>query len=369
MTIQQECRQFVEKYIKPFANQHDQQERIPAELIQQIAQAGYLETVLPPEYGGRNMDMLSFGLINEEFAKGCSATKALLTTQSMVQLSLLKWGNTEQKSTWLPKLASGESIAAFALTEPDIGSDVKHIQMTAELQGSDYILNGTKKWITLGQLADIFLIFAKCHGKITAFLVPRDTEGLSIKPITGLLGMRAAMLAKLELQNCRVPQENIVGAVGFGFTHVMLTALDYGRYSIAWGAVGLAQACLEDCLQYTANRSQFQVPIKEHQLIKHMITDMVVDISAARNLCYQAGYLKDTKDSDSILATLVAKYFAAKVAFKIASDTVQIHGANGCGNEYAAQRHFRDAKIMEIIEGSNEVLQNFIAQSYRRYSA
>lgn len=360
---QKKYQNFANEYIKPLAAQHDQTSKITPDLIKQIAQTGYLSTIFPFEYGGQNTDMVTFGLLNEEFGKACAATRGLLTVQSMVGMSILKWGSTEQKNTWIPKLAAGETIAAFALTEPNIGSDAKNIQMTAEEIGNHYVLNGTKKWTSFGQIAGLFLIFAKCSGKIAAFLLPRNSEGLTVEPINNLLGMRGCMLAKITLQNCRIPKENLLGRVGFGFTHIMTTGLDYGRYSVACGCVGLAQACLEQCIKYVKERQQFGVPIKEHQLVRHIISDMMTNIAASRSLCYQAGLLKDIGNPENIFATIIAKYFSAKAAYQIASDAVQIHGANGCSSDYPVERYLRDAKIMEIIEGSNEILQNYIAQA------
>jgi hypothetical protein len=176
------------------------------------------------------------------------------------------------------------------------------------------------------------------------------------------------MLAELHLDDCRIPQENLVCRQGFGFSHVASSALDYGRYSVAWGCVGIAQACLEACIQYTSQRKQFGVYLREHQLIRQMIADMVANVKAARLLCYQAGYLKDISDPKSIMETSIAKYFASTIATKVASDAVQIHGGNGCSSEYPVQRYFRDAKIMEIIEGSTQIQQITIAEyGYQEY--
>jgi alkylation response protein AidB-like acyl-CoA dehydrogenase len=280
----------------------------------------------------------------------------------MVAQALFKWGNTFQKENWLPKLASGEVIAAFALSEPNVGSDAKSIETTATQSGNFYVLNGQKKWITYGQIADVFLVFAQCEGKPSAFLVEKNSPGLTIKPIFGMLGVRGSMLAELHLHDCKIPSENLLCRQGFGFSHVASSALDYGRYSVAWGCVGIAQACLDACLQYTSQRQQFGVYLKEHQLIRQMITEMLVNVKAARLLCYQAGYLKDSGDPKSIMETSIAKYFASTTATKAANDAVQIHGGNGCSREYSVQRYWRDAKIMEIIEGSTQIQQITIAE-------
>lgn len=361
-------RAFVDEEIVPHANQCDREERTPLNLIQKLAQKGYLGAVVPQESSGSGMDMITFGLLNEELGRGCSSLRSLLTVHSMVAHALLKWGSRFQKEYWIPKLASGEVIAAFALSEPNVGSDAKSIETTAIVSGDSYILNGQKKWITYGQIADVFLVFANCEGKPSAFLVEKDTPGLTIKSIFGMLGVRASMLAELHLDNCQIPQENLVCRQGFGFSHVAASALDYGRYSVAWGCVGIAQACLEACIKYTSQRKQFGVYLKEHQLIRQMISEAIANIKAARLLCYQAGYLKEIGNPKSIIETSIAKYFASTIVNKVANDAVQIHGGNGCSSEYPVQRYLRDAKIMEIIEGSTQIQQITIAEyGYQEY--
>lgn len=365
---QAEFKAFVNEEIFPHAGEWDRQEFTPPEVIKKIAERGFIGAILPQEYGGKAMDMITYGILNEEIGRGCSSLRSLLTVHSMVSYALSKWGNKSQKEYWLPKLASGEVIAAFALSEPHVGSDAKSIETTATLSGDSYILNGHKKWITYGQIADVFLVFTQCSGKPSAFLVEKNSPGFSIKPISGMLGVRASMLAELHFEDCRIPQENLVGKLGFGFSYVASYALDYGRYSVAWGSVGIAQACLEACIQYTSERQQFGVYLKEHQLIRQMITEMIANVKAARLLCYQAGYLKEIGDRTSIMETSIAKYFASTTATKIANDAVQIHGANGCTSEYSVARYLRDTKIMEIIEGSTQIQQITIADyGYQEY--
>jgi alkylation response protein AidB-like acyl-CoA dehydrogenase len=367
LTLQQKnaqatFRAFVDEEIVPQANQCDREERTPPKLIEKLAHRGYLGAVLPKDNGGSGMDMITYGLLNEEIGRGCSSLRSLLTVHSMVAHALLKWGSKSQKEYWIPKLASGKVIAAFALSEPNVGSDAKSVETTAILSGDSYVLNGQKKWITYGQIADVFLVFAQCEGKPSAFLVEKNSPGLSIKPIFGMLGVRASMLAELHLDGCRIPQENLVCRLGFGFSHVASSALDYGRYSVAWGCVGIAQACLEACIQYTSQRKQFDVYLKEHQLIRQMIAEMIANLKAARLLCYQAGYLKEIGEPNSIMETSIAKYFSSTMVTKVANDAVQIHGGNGCSSEYPVQRYLRDAKIMEIIEGSTQIQQITIAE-------
>ena len=358
-----EFKAFTDRQVVPNARQFDQEERIPAELIEQLAQKKYLGAVIPQENGGGGMDMVTFGLLNEQVGRGCSSVRSLLTVQSMVASAILRWGRPHQKELWLSRLATGQVIGAFALTEPGTGSDAKSIETTAVQQGDVYVLNGEKKWITFGQIAGLFLVFAQCDGKPIAFLIEGDRPGLEIEPQGGLLGTRASMLAEIHLDACQVPQENRIGGLGFGFAAVALTALDLGRYSVATGCVGIGQACLDASLQYTSERKQFGAPLKEHQLVREMVANMVTQVKAARLLCYRAGYLKDIGDPTSTAETLVAKYFASTMAMRIASDAVQIHGANGCGSEYPVQRYLRDAKIMEIIEGSNQMQQLMISKN------
>ncbi len=359
---QRSFRAFAESEIIPYANQFDREERIPADLVRKVAQQGYLGSVIPAAQGGSGSDMITFGLLNQELGRGCSSVRSLLTVHSMLVHTIHKRGSQRHKEAWLAPLIAGDAIGAFALSEPQVGSDAKSVETRAEAVGESYILNGCKKWITFGQIADLYLIFAQLNGKVSAFLVERGTPGLSVQPIRGMLGTRASMLAELHLENCTIPKGNLIGGAGFGLATIATAALDIGRYSVAWGSVGIAQACLDDSIRYSSTRKQFDAYLKDHQLIREMITDMVANVQAARLLCLQAGYLKDIGSEETIMATMVAKYFAARVALKSASDAVQIHGANGCSEEYAVQRYFRDAKVMEIIEGSNQIQQLIIAK-------
>jgi alkylation response protein AidB-like acyl-CoA dehydrogenase len=206
-------------------------------------------------------------------------------------------------------------------------------------------------------------VFAKLEDKVTAFLIPKNTKGLTVKAISGLLGVRGSMLAELEFDNCIVPKENLVGRAGFGLTHVGLFSLDYGRYTIACGCVGLGQACLNESLNYAKERTQFKVPLGNHQLVQKMLTEMTVDIKAARLLCYNAGKLRDEGDPASIMETWCAKYFASKMANEVSSNAVQIFGAKGLSNDYPVERYFRDARVNEIIEGSSQIHESLIAKN------
>jgi alkylation response protein AidB-like acyl-CoA dehydrogenase len=254
-------------------------------------------------------------------------------------------------------------LCALALSEPDVGSDAAGVKTEARLEGEEYVLNGRKKWITFGQIAQLFLVLARCDGKLASFIVPSDSPGFSRRPINGVVGTRASLLAELEFKDCRVPASFLTGRIGFGLSHVVSTALDQGRYSVAWGSVGIAQACLDATLEYTASRHQFGVHLREHQLVQRKLTDMIVETRAARLLCYRAGYLRQIADPDATAETLVAKYFAARAAVRAANDAVQLHGANGLSDEYPVARYLRDAKVMEIIEGSTQIQQITIAKN------
>jgi alkylation response protein AidB-like acyl-CoA dehydrogenase len=355
-------RSFVDSSIAPIAATLDAEERLPDSLVRNLGQSGYLGAIVPEIYGGLGLDMLTFGALHEEIGRGCSSVRNLLTVHSMVCHAIMRWGSVEQRKSWLPRLAAGHSVAAFALSEPEVGSDAAHIQSSASRVGETYILNGWKKWITVGAIADLFLVFMQSDHGLCAFLVGRDAPGLTIRPLRGMLGARASMLAELRFDACRVPQSSLLGPPGLALGTVVTSALDIGRYSVASGCVGLAQACLDASIEYASQRRQGGALLREHQLIQAMITEMMVNVRAARLLCEQAGRSKDEGDPNTIVDTLVAKYFASTVSARAATDAVQIHGANGCSDNYPVERYYRDAKIMEIIEGSTQIQQGLIAR-------
>ncbi|WP_143305905.1 acyl-CoA dehydrogenase family protein [Chitinophaga vietnamensis] len=361
-SLREEFRSFVQSSLQPYANDYDRQGFIPDTLIRQLGEAGYLGATLPAAYGGREMDQVSYGLLTEEIGRACSSTRSLITVHSSLTAeTLLRWGTREQKEKWLPLLATGQKLAAFGLSEPGAGSDTAAIQTAYTETIGGYVLNGVKKWITFSQLAHLFVIIAQGAQGITAFLVERDTPGLSVQPLDGILGTRASMLGEIHLQDCFVPAENIFGRKGWGLQQIVNTALDNGRYSVACGSLGIARACLEDSIAYAKTRHAFGQLIKDHQLIKQKITNMVTEVKAATLLCRNAGYLRDKKDPDSIIQTSLAKYHASRTANSAAAEAVQLHGAMGCHDSASIQRYFRDAKVMEIIEGSSELQQLLIA--------
>jgi hypothetical protein len=355
-------RAFVREHVAPHAGEWDRAGRVPRELLERLRERELLGAPLPREFGGRALDPVVYGLLTEELGRGCSSVRSLLTVHDMVGQTLARWGARELKQRYLPRLASGETLGALALSEPEVGSDAASVRTLARLEGEEYVLDGRKKWTTFGQWADVFLVLARCDDKPTALLVPADAPGLTRRPLAGVVGTRASLLAEIEFESCRVPRDHILGRAGFGFSHVIATALDHGRYSVAWGSVGIAQACLDACLDYGARRQQFGVPLREHQLVRRLLTDMVADVRAARLLCCRAGHVRRAGDPGAATETMIAKYFASRVAVRAANDAVQLHGANGLSEEYPLERYLRDAKVTEIIEGSTQIQQDAIAR-------
>lgn len=350
-------RAFAREHIAPGAGEWERREAVPGELVGELVRRGYLGAPLPREIGGGGMGAVTYGLLTEEIGRACSSVRSLLTVHDMSTLALWRWGSAAVRDRLVPALARAERLAAFGLTEPEVGSDAAAIRTEARREGDSYLLSGRKRWVTFGQIADVFLIFAHVEGKPAAFAVEADAPGFSRRPMGRVMGTSASLLAELELDGCRVPAENLVGRVGFGISAVASTALDLGRYSVAWGSVGIAQACLDACLDYTASRRQFGKPLAEHQLVQGLLTEMIVRTRAARLLCYRAGFLRQSADPDAIAETMVAKYFASRAAVAIANDAVQLHGANGIGSDHPVGRYLRDAKVMEVIEGSTQIQQ------------
>jgi alkylation response protein AidB-like acyl-CoA dehydrogenase len=360
--IVDEAREFADVEIRPFAAEFEEKQAIPRELIDKMAQKGFLGACLPGEYGGLAMDPVYYGYFTEEIAKACSSTRAILTVHSsLVGETILRCGSPEQKKKWLPLMAAGEKIAAFGLTEPDVGTDAKSIKTSYKKEGNKYIINGAKKWITLGDIADIFLVISTGENGHCAFIVEREMPGVKTTPIQGLLAGRSDHIAFVELSDVEVPAENRLGREGSGFSIIVNAALDYGRYSIAWGGTGLAQEALEAMVSYSRKRAQFGKRLYTFQLIQGIIGDAVTKIHAGRALCLRAGELRKKGDSAAAMETTIAKYFTSKIAMEITTDAVQVHGGNGCYNKYPVERMFREAKILEIIEGTSQVQQELIS--------
>jgi len=361
MERQAEFQQFALKHVVPYADLHDRSQEISPDIIPGLARRGYLAPFLPERFGGEAMDMVTLGALHEEIGRACSSVRSLLTVHGMAAYSIFRWGTDAQREKWLVPLARGDVIGAFAVSEPNAGSDVNGVETTATPQVGGFILNGQKKWITFGLIADVYVVLTKSEGEPTAFLVERDRPGLTVEPIHDMVGTRGSMVALLTFKDCLVPRENLVGRPGFGANPVALSALGLGRYSVACGSLGIAQACLDASYEYASKTKRFGAALKDHQLIQQMITEMITDISASRLLCRLAGSMKDERDPQEIQQTFIAKYYASTAAMRAANKAVQIHGANGCSASYPVERFMRDAKVMEIIEGSTQILQITIA--------
>ena len=354
--------QFIEQSLHSHSKIFDKEQYIPRDFFYTLAQQGFLGACIPEQFGGQDWDELTLGLMHEVFAKELCSLANILTVIGMVSRSLIQFGSEVQKKTWLPQIATGKTLAALALTESNIGSDLEHVETQLFDVGEEFILKGNKKYITLGQLADLFLVLANFQGKPTTVLIEKDTPGLIVSPMTDFLGLRSNMLAELFFDNCKIPKTNLLGNIGIGLTHVTQTALDEGRYTTACGCVGLGQACLDAARTYAQERKQFNRSLDEHQLIQKMITEMIVQIKAARELCFYAGILRQQKNTAYIAETLVAKYFASKMVVFVSNHAMQIFGAAGFDETYPVERYYRDAKAMEIIEGTSQMHEILISK-------
>lgn len=362
-SVIEEAEAFTEEHIRPYAGKFEQQGFVPKELIQEMAVRGYLAAPFPKEYGGLGLDAVHYGLLTEVIGKGCNTLRELLTVHtSLVGETILKWGSDEQKSNWLPAIGKGEKIAAFALSEPEVGTDASGVKCQYSRVADSFVVNGTKKWITYGDLADVFLAIATDGQKISAFLIEKNMPGVSTRRITGMLASNASYIAEIQFDNVLVPAGNLLGVEGGGFTYIVNTALDYGRYSVAWAGVALAQEAIEAMVAYSRSRSQFGKKLHHFQLIQGIIGNAVTKTHAARALCLKAGEMRDAGHEDAVIETNIAKYFSSKAAMEITVDGVQVHGANGCSSQYPVERLFREAKILEIIEGTSQVQQEIISQ-------
>ncbi|MEU9836776.1 acyl-CoA dehydrogenase family protein [Streptosporangium sp. NPDC048047] len=361
------ARAFVDTYVVPYADEYDRIGRVPEDLLRHVAAAGLWAPFLSPDPGGAGMDLVTLGEVHEEVGRGCSSLRSLLTVHTMVAWTLQRWGTPEQHARWAPELATGETLGAFCLSEPGAGSDTSGIATTAVEGGGGWVINGVKKWTTGGQRADLFLVFARTAASIGAFLVPRNAPGVRVTPIDDMLGTRASMLAEITFDDVVLDPGALLGpSSGFMAGMVLTGTLDLGRYSVAAGSVGIIQACLEASAAYAAHRRVGGRPLAELPLIQAKLSDMVTDARASRLLLAEAGRLKDAGDADTIMATWIAKYFASTAAVRHAAEAVQIHGANGCSPDYPVARFYRDAKVMEIIEGSNEIQRITIAGQAER---
>jgi alkylation response protein AidB-like acyl-CoA dehydrogenase len=357
------ARRFTDEHIVGVADRFDRAGRVPDDLLLLLSEAGLWAPFLPSSMGGRDVSFTELGGIHEEIGRGCSSIRSLLTVHTMLAWTVNRWGTPAQRDRWLPPLAAGELIGAVAITEPGAGSDTANLSATATRTPDGWRLSGTKKWITGGQRADLFLVYARTDHGLGAFLVPRTAPGIEVEPIGEILGTRASMLATIRLRDAEVDADAMVGPDSFMSGMVLTGMLDIGRFSVAAGSLGIIQACLDASSRYTSSRTVGGVRLRDLQLTQAKVSDMVTDAAAARLLVDRAGRLKDAGDPETIIATWIAKYFASTAAARHASAAVQIHGANGCGPDYPVARLYRDAKVMEIIEASTEIQQITIARS------
>lgn len=356
----QKCIDFLQNELIPFAQNFDTEQQIPKVFFQSLAKAGYLGAIIPKNYGGQEMDYMTLGYIHEEFGKVLASVENALTVFSMVTRPLIRFGTKLQRNYWLPRIAKGDTIVAIALTEPDTGSDLKKITTFAEESEDYYCLNGVKKYITLGQIADLFLVLARCEDEFITLLVEKKLPGISITPLNDFFGLRSNLLAEIEFKDCRVAKENRLGAKGAGLAQVIACALDEGRYTTAWGCVGIGQACLDLAQQYCHQRSQFGSLLKDHQLIQKKLTEIIVNVKAARSLCSDVGELREAREITYIGETLIAKYFSANMAVTVAKNALDVFGAVGFTKNYSMERFYRDAHMMEVIEGTAQMYEIMI---------
>ena len=371
--VQRTARAFAEREILPRIGELDAAAQYDRGLYEKMGAAGFLGLPIPERYGGSGMDYIAFALLCEEMERADTAFRVILSVHTgLNSLTLLQWANEEQKERYLVPQARGEKLATFGLTEPGVGSDAANLSSTARRDGDRYILNGSKVWISLADTADHFLVFAtvdrsKGHRGITAFIVERGFTGFSTESLHGKLGVRAGNTGILYLSDCEVPVANRVGEEGEGFT-IAMSAIDQGRYTVAAGSVGLAQACLDASLKYAHERKTFGDEIGRHQLVKEMLARMHAGLEAGRLLVFKAGTRKNAGER-STRETSLAKWFCTDHAVGSALDAIQIHGAYGYSNEYPVERYLRNSKGSVIYEGTSQIhtlLQADYLLGYRR---
>ncbi|MFO7823769.1 MAG: acyl-CoA dehydrogenase [Cyclobacterium sp.] len=370
LAVQEAARDFATTQLLPGVIERDIAAAFPKSLIRQMGEMGFLGMMSSPEYGGGGMDTISYVLAMEEISKiDASAGVIMSVNNSLVCWGIEKYGNEQQKQQYLIPLASGKSLGAFALSEPEAGSDATSQKTTATDMGDHYLLNGTKNWITNGNAADIYLVMAqtdksKAHRGISVFIVEKGWPGFEVGKKEDKMGIRASDTHSLMFSNVKVPKENLIGEVGFGFKFAMET-LNGGRIGIAAQALGIASGAFERSLQYAKERFTFGKPIAEHQAIQFKLADMDTEIEMARLLCMKAAKTKDI-GKDYSKWSAMAKLYASKVAMETTTEAVQIHGGYGYVREYHVERMMRDAKITQIYEGTSEIQKIVISRSFLR---
>ena len=368
--LEKTARDFAYNEVLPKAAEIDREHRHPAELVAKMAELGFLGIAVPDEHGGAGMDNVGYAIAMEEISRACASTGVIMSVNnSLVCDPINKFGTAEQKKQFLEPLARGEKLGCFALSEPEAGSDAAAQTTVAVRDGDSFVISGTKNWITNGPVADVCVLFTmtdrdKGHRGITCFILPMDTQGVRCGPPDDKLGIRGSKSCQIFLDDVRLSTSSVLGEVGAGFK-VAMSTLDGGRIGIAAQALGIARACLEDSLDYAVSRKTMGVPIIQHQAIGFKLADMATEIDAARLLIRRAAYLKD-KGAPYGKQSAMAKLYASDVANRAAREAIQIFGGNGYVTEYPVERHFRDAKITEIYEGTSEIQRLVISNHLRK---
>jgi alkylation response protein AidB-like acyl-CoA dehydrogenase len=370
--IRDSAREFCEREILPHAGDWDRAEELDRGLVPKLAAAGYLGATISEEYGGMGLDTVSYCLLMEELGRADSSVRGIVSVNlGLVGKTIANWGTEQQRREWLPQLADGTALGCYALTEPGSGSDPAGLVTRAERDGDDWLLSGSKLFITLGSWAGLALVFARSGGEgargLTCFLVPTATAGYSASPIKGKLGLRAQDTAEVFLDGVRVPDSNRLGAEGDGFK-VAMSALDNGRISLAAGCVGIVQGCLDACLRYAAERRQFGKAISSFQLVQELLADMAVELDAARLLTWRAALLADSGERHT-LESSVAKYYASEASVRAANAAVQVHGGYGYVDEYPVGKYLRDARVTTLYEGTSQIQKLIIGRALTGESA
>ena len=356
--IRKLARDFCDAEVAPRARELDKTEAFPDELLPKLFEVGFLGAPIPEQYGGMGLDYLSYGLIIEELGRTDMSIRSLVSVNiGLAATCVLSWGTEEQRNEWLPRLTS-EGLGAFGLTEPEAGSDPSSMKTFARRDGDDWVLNGSKMWITNGSRGILTVVFAQTESGsgskgITAFLVPQDSPGYAGTPIHGKLGLRAGDTAEVVLTDVRVPDANRLGDVGKGL-RIALNALDSGRFSLAAGCTGLSQACLDSAIRYADERIQFGRKISSFQLVQQLISEIYLDLEASRALYWKVAWKHDKGERHTVESS-VAKTFCSEAAVRNADRAVQVHGGYGYSDEYPVARYLRDARVTTLYEGTSQV--------------
>ena len=365
LMIQKMAREFARKNLIPMAAERDRAHAYPAESLKKMGELGLLGMLVPEEYGGEEMDTVSYALAMSEIAYACASTAVIMSVHNSICCgSLLRFGTEAQKKQFLVPMARGEFIGSFALSEPEAGSDPASLETTAERDGDYYILNGTKRWITGGATSGLFIVLAKtdpsaAHKGISAFLVTRDMEGFATGRLEDKMGQCASDTTDLLFSNCRVPADHLLGHEGEGFI-VAMSGLNDGRIGIAALSLGVGQAALDEAVAYARQRVQFGRPIAQNQGLRWMIADMATDVEAARQLVFNAAAKKDRGEKCSKEVSM-AKLYASEMANRVTGQAIQIHGGYGYTREFAVERLYRDARVLTIYEGTSQIQKIVIA--------